>query len=186
MSESISQNDYLDQGDKIIAATEEVRNKINNTLIKISSADFRLSQIPNDSMWESIKEESTKELQAYQEEENVLKSNLFALKGFIDQDFYNLLLQKYGNVIAKTSNVMHVASNLGYAEDLSKAIRETGNAIEITKKQLDQAIANGDEDEAIILGSELRYYRNDLKRHEWGISYLEKLDTQEENRSRVV
>ena len=102
MSETINQNDYLDQGDKIIAATEEVRNKINKTLIKISSADFRLSQIPNDSMWESIKEESTKELQAYQEEENVLKSNLFALKGFIDLDFYNLYSNGGGDLDAAT------------------------------------------------------------------------------------
>ena len=171
-----NQEEYVDKGKEIISRTREVRNEISRYQQKISSADFRLSMSPNDAMWTQKRDEDLQELKALQDEETVLKNELFALESFIDEDYYKLLLQEYGNTLAETSSVQHISNNLHDEYDLSKALYETEKAIFIKAKEFEEAVNNNDKKNAVITSAQIRFYRTDMKKHHWGVDRLAAID----------
>ncbi len=169
-------NDYFDKGLDIIQRTRELRKKINKEIYFVENASFRLSQVPNDEYWTNEKEKHLKELESYKEETAVLETELHYLKDTMDYDFYKLLLQNYGHVLAATSPIPHVEESMYDEFELNKALSATAEAIKIKQAELEKAINEDNKDYAVVLSAEIKFYRDDMKKHFWGVQRLEKID----------
>ena len=145
----------------------------------VGNADFRIvndgSRI--DEMWINIKNEKLSEYKKAQEYFESLYKKVISSKNHMSKEDYNLLLKKLGIVLGMTENINHVEDSLYDERDLQQALDETSDMINQKREELNNAKQQGDEDLIIILSSEIEYYENDMKKHHWGESRLEILNS---------
>ena len=171
-------NEYYQKGIDIISRTKENRIATNKNLDFIQNAIFRLSQVPNDEYWTNEKKKYEDEIKVYHEEAAVLETELHYLKDNMDYETFTDLLERYGNVLAETTRIDHVKNNLSDEYELSKAIGSTIQMLWIKSAELEKAIEDDNKDYAVVVNSEIKYFRNDLRLHHWGLQMLEKFDNE--------
>jgi hypothetical protein len=169
---------YYDAGLKFIDNVARCRMKINSINDKITRAEHFLGMKPDSEMWKQLLKEDQQELITYQNEEKVQTEALKALESKMDQDFFMLLMQNLGNVIARTMPIPHVENNLHDENELHDAITATVEAIKIKRYEYDSLLFS-EANEKEIVASELRYFYNDLALHPWGKQRLADLDVPE-------
>lgn len=166
-------------GEDIIGDIYRARKAIYVAERGVGNADFRIvndgSRI--DKMWIDIKNEKLKEYEKAMEHFENLYQKVISSKNQSSKEEYNLLLKKLGIVLGMTENISHVEDNLYDERDLQQALDETSDMIKQKREELKTAAENGEEDLVIILSSEIEYYENDMKKHYWGESRLEILNS---------
>ena len=161
----------MTETEQLIQGIEFLRKESNRVKGLIKNAEFRLKLTPGDETWERIKKENEAQLQVITENLKNLYQQLFALKATLGTSVWQSALVSLGTVIASTEDIEHVASSLGDEHDLKEAIDDTENAI----INVQNSLANADQDMQIILGAQLEYYKNDMRQHFWGEDRLAKL-----------
>lgn len=169
---------YYDDGLKFIENVSKCRLKINSLNERIGHDRESLRNKPGNEMWTKLLEDHEQELITYQNEEKVQTESLMMLEDKIDPDFWVLLMQKLGNVIARTMPILHVQDNMLDEINLNTAITATVQAIKIKRYEY-MSLLPVESNEKEIVASELRYFYNDLALHPWGRQKLSTLDVPE-------
>ena len=163
----------LSEGREIIDQIEKTRIEINKSRYHINNANFRISKQENndtDDMWINIKKDYELKLKQNTEKLDLLYQKFYLLKGNISDLYWNMLLDTLGVVLAKTEQINHVENSLQDETELKKAIDQTEIAIEKCYEKLNSDMV--DDDLAIVMNSQIRYYESDMKHHQWGIDRL--------------
>ena len=165
--------------DDIIGKIYRARCDIKKAKRGIGNAEFRITNDGSniDKMWIKIKEEEQKKFNDAQTQFANLYSQLISSKSQYSKDQYENILREFGVVMGMTEDINHVETSLYDEYDLQKALDETGNMIKQKKEEIESAVQNGDEDLVTILTAELSYYERDMRKHHWGESRLEKLNS---------
>lgn len=164
----------------IISQIYRARCDIKKAKRGIGNAAFRITNDGSniDKMWIGIKEEEERKFADAQAQFANLYSQLISLKQQYSKEQYQSLLQEFGVVMGMTEDINHVETSLYDEYDLQKALDQTSAMIRQKKEEIQSAEQKGDEDLAIILTAELSYYERDMKKHHWGESRLEKLNSE--------
>lgn len=172
----ISLNDYYDKGLDIIQKAKEARQRRTTIIDLINNSEYKMSQKSSDGYWKDVVKKLRDELKGLDDELSVYDTELHYLKEFIDEDFYKLLLQNYGYMLADTSDIHHLKNCLNADEELTKAVSETKQMIMNKNYEMNQAIADENDDYKEILDAEINYYKKDMELHPWGVQGLELID----------
>lgn len=166
--------EYYDSGLQFISNITRCREKINSLKDRINYGHKMIQANKGAKYQKDIIKEAEEELILFENEEKVQTEALMTLEGKMDSDFFKLLLENLGSVIARTSSFPHLEDNLHDENGLADAVIATGEAIRIKKYELDHLEPIADKQRTIV-ESQLRYFYNDMNQHAWGQQRLQEL-----------